>query len=80
MRRQVDRITGNPILLHPEGATELSETADAIVNTCDGSRTVDDIVVHLAGEFEAPEDVLRSDVTNCLGELAAAGFLAEGAE
>lgn len=78
VRRQVDRATGNPILLHPEGATELSETADAIVTACDGSRVIDDVVAHLAEEYDAPDDVLRSDVVNCLRELAAAGFLAEG--
>jgi pyrroloquinoline quinone biosynthesis protein D len=75
VRRQVDRVTGGALLLHPEGAVELSETADAIVQLCDGARTVEEIVGLLAGEFEVEPDVLRTDVKACISGLADRGLL-----
>lgn len=76
VRRQVDRVTGGALLLHPEGAVELSESANAIVALCDGTRTVEEITTALAEEFEAPVEALRGDVAACLAELAARGLLA----
>ena len=76
VRHQVDRITGVPMLLHPEGAVELSETADAIVRLCDGVRTTGEIVARLAAEYEAPPEALQADVEACLGELRGRGLLA----
>jgi len=75
-RRQLDRLTGAPLLLHPEGAVELSETADAIVRLCNGTRTVEEIAATLAAEYDAAPDALHSDVRNCITELAARGLLA----
>ncbi len=76
VRRQVDRVTGGAMLLHPEGAVELSETADAIVQLCDGRRSPEEIVEALAKEFEAEPGDLRHDVTACLAQLTGRGLLA----
>lgn len=76
VRRQIDRVTGGAMLLHPEGAVELSESADAIVQLCDGTRSVDGIAAALAAEFSADPAKLRSDVEICLAQLAARGLLA----
>ncbi len=75
VRRQLDRVTGGAMLLHPEGAVELSETADAIVQLCDGMRTADGIVAALAAQYEVEPAVLRADVESCLDALAARGLL-----
>lgn len=75
VRRQFDRISGLPMLLHPEGAVELSETADSIVQLCDGKRTVEDIVAALAAEFDAPPEVLRGDIETLLADLEMRGLL-----
>jgi pyrroloquinoline quinone biosynthesis protein D len=76
VRRQADRVTGGVMLLHPEGAVELSETADAIVQFCDGARTTEEIVSGLAAEFEVEPDVLRADVIACIDGLIERGLLA----
>lgn len=76
VRRQIDRQTGRAMLLHPEGAIELSGTADAIVRMCEGSHTIDGMVAVLREQYEAPEEVLRTDVMECLRGLAALGVLA----
>jgi pyrroloquinoline quinone biosynthesis protein D len=72
VRRQIDRVTGGALLLHPEGAVELSETADAIVQLCDGSRTLDEIAAALSAEYDG---VLRPDVEACIDALADRGLL-----
>lgn len=75
VRRQADRVTGGALLLHPEGAVELNETADAIVRLCDGARSVEDIVAALAVEFEADAAGLRGDICGCLDALVARGLV-----
>ncbi|MDD5198517.1 MAG: pyrroloquinoline quinone biosynthesis peptide chaperone PqqD [Terrimicrobiaceae bacterium] len=77
VRRQLDRLTRAPMLLHPEGAVELSETADAIVRLCNGNRTIDEIAAALAAEYEAEPGELRGEVTEFLAVLAERGLLAE---
>ena len=68
-RLQTDRVTGEPVLLSPEGITNLNETARAIIAQCDGRRTVAEIVAALAVEYDAPAEDLREDVVACLAEL-----------
>ncbi len=63
------------MLLHPEGAVELSESADAILALCDGARGVEEIIAALAAEFDAPEATLRADVESLLAALAGRGLL-----
>lgn len=75
VRMQADRVTGSAMLLHPEGAVELSETAAAIVQLCDGARTVEQIVTTLAEEYEAEPEMLRGDVEACLDALVERGLL-----
>ncbi len=60
-RLQRDRVTGVMMLLYPEGAIELSESAEAVVRLCDGSRSVGEIVFALGEEFEGVSEgeVLR---------------------
>ena len=74
VRRQSDRVTGGAMLLHPEGAVELSGTADAIVKLCDGARTSEEIVAALAAEYEVDPEVLRADVASCLDALVSRGL------
>lgn len=75
VRRQMDRVNGAAMLMHPEGAVELSETADSIVLLCDGSRSVDAIVAALAEEYEIEPDELRADVTECIAGLIERGLM-----
>ncbi len=69
-----DRVTETWMLLYPEGAIELSESAEAVVRLCDGLRSVDEIVVALAEEFD---EVAESDVREVLGGLHERGLILE---
>lgn len=66
-RVQFDDVRHKSVLLYPEGAVFLNETGAAILQLCDGERTVREIADELGARFEA--DVLE-DVTTYLTQLA----------
>src|SRR4051812_17753143 len=68
VRAQKDKITGQTMLLYPEGTLQLNATGTAIIELCDG-RAFDEIVAALATRFGAPADVLRADVSQYLHRL-----------
>ena len=68
-RLQTDPVTGEPVLLYPEGLLQLNETAHAVLSRCDGRTTVAEIVASLADEYEADADTLRADVLECLTQF-----------
>jgi pyrroloquinoline quinone biosynthesis protein D len=69
VRLQLDKVSGEPVLLYPEGVLELNDTAHAILNLCNGATTVDEIVAALAAEYDVEVDLLRADALECLGDL-----------
>ena len=68
VRLQTDSKTGNGVLLFPEGVLELNETAQEIVNRCDG-RTVSEITQALAEEYNVDLEMLAADVGQTLADL-----------
>ena len=62
-----DRVRQRPVLLYPEGAMFINDTGKAILDLCDGSRTVRDIIETLARRYQADVAV---DVTEYLDRLA----------
>jgi hypothetical protein len=48
----------------------LNETGQAIWRKLDGRRTLRGVAAELAGEFDAPLEVLEQDVLGLIGELA----------
>ena len=68
-RLSTDKRTGEPVLLYPEGVVELSPTAHAILNHCQGESTVGEISAALAAEFEGDPQDIREDVIECLSQL-----------
>jgi len=62
-RLQFDSVRQQKVLLYPEGAVLLNETGAAILELCNGSNTVDDIVSILAERYQAD---VRPDVTEYL--------------
>jgi pyrroloquinoline quinone biosynthesis protein D len=68
VRLQTDFKTGNSVLLFPEGVLELNETAQEIVNRCDG-RTVSEITQALAEEYNVDLKMLAADVRQTLADL-----------
>lgn len=69
VRAQLDPRTQEPMLLFPEGAVYLSETAYAIVTRCSGELTTQAIIDSLASEYETDSESLRQDVLDCLRDL-----------
>ena len=69
VRLQIDAITGEPVLLYPEGIMALNSTAHEIVARCDGATTVEAIATALAAEYEIGSDALAGDVLECLEDL-----------
>jgi pyrroloquinoline quinone biosynthesis protein D len=75
VRLQTDRVTGEPVLLYPEGVLVLNETAHDIVTRCTGTATVGEIVSGLAAEYDAAPEELAGDVLECLGDLRRRQFI-----
>ncbi|HEX3987941.1 MAG TPA: pyrroloquinoline quinone biosynthesis peptide chaperone PqqD [Verrucomicrobiae bacterium] len=69
VRLRDDPITGEPILLYPEGVLELDETTHEIVRRCSGKATLESIVLSLAEDYEIDAGTLQRDVCECLEQL-----------
>jgi PqqA peptide cyclase len=69
VRLRSDPITGEPLLLYPEGVLPLDSTTHDIVRLCNGRRTVEAIIHSLADDYDVDSGTLRSDVHDCLSQL-----------
>jgi pyrroloquinoline quinone biosynthesis protein D len=69
VRLRADPLTGEPLLLYPEGFLPLDATTHDILIRCNGDLTLVGIVLALSEEFEAEPDELRADVVECLTQL-----------
>ena len=69
VRLRADPLTGEPLLLFPEGILPLDASTHDILRRCDGELTFAGIVRALSEEYEAEPDVLRADVAGCLAQL-----------
>jgi pyrroloquinoline quinone biosynthesis protein D len=68
-RMQVDKVTGELVLLYPEGLLLLNTTGAAIIQLCDGKHTFLEILMELAAQYNLSPEVLRSDVSEYLVRL-----------
>jgi pyrroloquinoline quinone biosynthesis protein D len=68
VRLEIDHTTGKAVLLFPEGILELNETAHEIVGRCDG-RSLSEIVLGLAEEYDIEVEILAADVRETLADL-----------
>jgi pyrroloquinoline quinone biosynthesis protein D len=66
-RLQFDPVRQRPVLLYPEGAVLLNDTGAAILELCNGSHTVRQIVSILTGRYGAD---VSADVTEYLNLMA----------
>jgi pyrroloquinoline quinone biosynthesis protein D len=65
------------LLLVPEGVVRLNPTAAAVLELCDGERSVDEIVDALAARYEGPD--LRDDVQGLVDGLTQRGLVVDAA-
>jgi pyrroloquinoline quinone biosynthesis protein D len=61
-----DSVRQRPVLLYPEGAVLLNDTGAAILELCDGSRTVAQIVTILTERYKSE---VSADVTEYLDQM-----------
>jgi pyrroloquinoline quinone biosynthesis protein D len=66
-RLEYDPVRRRHVLLYPEGAVLLNDTGAAILELCDGVRTVDQIVGILSERYHAD---VTTDVTEYLSQMA----------
>ena len=76
VRLKHDRHEGQWLLLYPERGQVLNETAAAIAQRLDGTRTIAAIAEELAREHGAAVAEVEADVTALVQQLAAKGLLA----
>ena len=51
------------------------QTAVAVLQLCDGERSVKEIAAKLAEEYSAPVDVIAADIVELLQDLADKGYV-----
>lgn len=66
-RLDFDPVRQRRVLLYPEGAVLLNESGAAILELCDGTRTVEQIIAILNGRYGTDVTV---DVTEYLSNMA----------
>jgi pyrroloquinoline quinone biosynthesis protein D len=68
---------GSAMLLVPETALELNESAAAAIELVDGQRTFREIVDAITERFEVNSALAREDVGDLFGRLVERGFIRE---
>lgn len=66
-RLDYDAVRDRPVLLYPEGVVFLNDTGRAILELCDGRRTVAEIAATLGARYDAD---VAADVAEYLEDLA----------
>jgi pyrroloquinoline quinone biosynthesis protein D len=66
-RLEYDTVRQRHVLLYPEGAVLLNDTGAAILELCNGTRTVAEIVTILTERYQSD---VSADVTEYLAQMA----------
>ena len=70
VRLRRDEVRDQWLLLAPERVLHPDPVAVAILELCDGERSVDAIVEHLVMAYAAPREQIETDVKKMLRDLA----------
>ena len=73
VRLHRDKVREQDVLLFPEGALVLNDTAVAVLELCDGERSLDEIAALLGERYEAAD--LRDDVAELLDGIGERGLV-----
>ena len=74
-RLQYDDVRSEHVLLIPEGVVRLNPTAVAVLELCDGERSLADIASALSARYEGAD--VHDDVRELVDALAAKGLLVD---
>lgn len=75
-RLSFDPVRRRPVLLYPEGAMLLNDTGAAILELCDGQRTVTEIAAQLGARYGGSD--LMADISQYLDALEARELVRDG--
>lgn len=75
MKLKRDETRNRWVLLAPEKILTPDDVSVAVLQLCDGERTIQEIAEELATRYDAPSDTIRTDVTEMLQDLADKGYL-----
>jgi pyrroloquinoline quinone biosynthesis protein D len=75
-RLRYDDVREEHLLLVPEGAVRLNATAAAVLELCDGARSVEDIAALLGGRYAGAD--VTDDVRDLLGGMRDRGLVVDG--
>jgi pyrroloquinoline quinone biosynthesis protein D len=76
-RLQYDEVREGHVLLVPEGVVRLNPTAAAVLELCDGERSLDEIVDILSERYEGAD--LRDDVQELVEGMTQRGLVVDAA-
>ena len=76
-RLQYDDVREEHLLLVPEGAVRLNETATQVLELCDGQRSVEEIAATLSQRYCGA--IVADDVRELLGGMGERGLVVDAA-
>jgi pyrroloquinoline quinone biosynthesis protein D len=74
-RLQYDDVRNEHMLLIPEAAVRLNETAAEVLDLCDGHRSVDDIASAISARYPGAE--VDADIRELLDRLGESGLVVD---
>ena len=77
VRLRHDKVRDQTVLLFPEGALVLNDTAIEVLELCDGERSLDDIVGAVSARYEGAD--VRADVLELVDAMAQKGLVVDAA-
>ena len=75
VRLHHDKVREQHVLLFPEGALVLNDTAVEVLELCDGDRTLDDIAGVLGERYEGAD--VKDDVSELLDGIGERGLVVD---
>jgi pyrroloquinoline quinone biosynthesis protein D len=75
VRLHWDKVRERHVLLYPEGALALNPTAAAVLELCDGNRTLDDAAGVLSAQYGGAD--VKADVEELVNAIAAKGLVVD---
>jgi pyrroloquinoline quinone biosynthesis protein D len=76
-RLRYDEVREEHVLLVPEGAVRLNETAAHVLELCDGERSLDEIAATLSQRYSGAD--VADDVRELLGGMGERGLVVDAA-
>lgn len=69
LNMESENIAGKAFNSETDMLHEFNEEATSVLNLIDGKKTIKEIILELASEYDADEKQIQDDVINCLSEL-----------